>query len=417
MNILYIDHYAGSEIYGMEYRPYYLAQQWVKQGFKVTIIAASYSHLRIKNPEITGLALYKTEYIDGIKYIWCRTPGYSHNGIKRLINILCFLFLLQLLTISVFRRFITSAAISTKLSIVISSSTYPMDAKAARKISKKYHARFVHEVHDLWPLTLIELAGMNRSHPLIKWMQNMEDFAYKYADKVVSLLPDAKIYMESRGMDSNKFVYIPNGVLESSKNLILPTLHRDLLNSLKEKNMFIVGYAGGMGEANALKSLINASYLVPKEKIAIVLMGDGVCRADLEQQANYNVYFLPAVSKLQVHDFLKKCDCLYIGWQDLPIYKYGISPNKIFDYMLAKKPIIHAIPNGLKSDLVQISQCGLSVLAYNILDIAKAIITMSNMEKTELENLGYNGKKYVELKHSYNKLASDFLSAVMKKNI
>ncbi len=417
MNILYIDHYAGSDTYGMEYRPYYLSQQWVEQGFKVTVIAASYSHLRIKNPQMNGLALYKTEDIDGIKYIWCRTPSYNHNGIKRLINILCFLFLVELLTVSIFRAFIISAKISKKVSLVISSSTYPMDAKLARKISRKYHARFVHEVHDLWPLTLIELGGMKKSHPLIKWMQRMEDFAYKYADKIVSLLPDARSYMESRGMDSNKFVYIPNGILPSSKSLMLPILHRDLLHSLKEKQYFIVGYAGGMGEANALKYLINASYLVPKDKIAIVLMGDGVCRADLEQQANYNVYFLPAVSKLQVQDFLKRCDCLYIGWQDLPIYQYGISPNKIFDYMLAKKPIIHAVPKKLRSDLVKIAKCGPSVPADNISDIAKAITAMYNMDKEELEDLGNNGYKYVTLKHSYSKLAYDFLSSVMKKNI
>lgn len=416
MNILYIDHYAGSDTYGMEYRPYYLAQQWVEQGFNVTIVAASYSHLRIKNPRISGFSLYQTEYIDGVKYIWCRTPSYSKNGFSRVINILCFLFLLQLLSLSIFRFFISSAKLKKPISLVISSSTYPMDAKIAYRIAKKYRARFVHEVHDLWPLTLIELAGMKTTHPFIRWVQYAEDFAYKYADKVVSLLPDAKKYMESRGLNPSKFVYIPNGILKSRKQLMLPAYHRELMQSLRDQGFFIVGYAGGMGEANALKYLINASYLVPKEKIAIVLMGDGVCRVSLEQQANYNVHFLPAVAKPQVQDFLHRCDCLYIGWQDLPIYNYGVSPNKIFDYMLAKKPILHAVPRGLKSDMVKFANCGLSVPADDISAIAKGIITLVNMDADALNELGVNGNNYVNAKHSYSKLAYDFLSSVMKKN-
>ena len=40
MNILIINHYAGSKEYGMEYRPYYLAKEWKNQGHEVTIIAA-----------------------------------------------------------------------------------------------------------------------------------------------------------------------------------------------------------------------------------------------------------------------------------------------------------------------------------------------------------------------------------------
>ena len=52
MNILYLEHYVGGPEYGMEFRPYYLASEWVKQGHKVTIIAASFSHLRQNNPDV-----------------------------------------------------------------------------------------------------------------------------------------------------------------------------------------------------------------------------------------------------------------------------------------------------------------------------------------------------------------------------
>ena len=65
MNILYLEHYAGSPEMGMEFRPYYLSREWVKQGHKVTIIAGDYSHVRKKNPSV--LNDFTSEDIDGIE--------------------------------------------------------------------------------------------------------------------------------------------------------------------------------------------------------------------------------------------------------------------------------------------------------------------------------------------------------------
>lgn len=77
MNIILINHYAGSNIHGMEFRPYYLAREWVKMGHNVTIIAASFSHLRQKNPDISAIT---EEVIDGIRYIWLPVNKYQGNG-------------------------------------------------------------------------------------------------------------------------------------------------------------------------------------------------------------------------------------------------------------------------------------------------------------------------------------------------
>ena len=52
MNILLINHYAGSPEMGMEFRPYYFAREWVRAGYHVDIVAADYSHLRIRNPKV-----------------------------------------------------------------------------------------------------------------------------------------------------------------------------------------------------------------------------------------------------------------------------------------------------------------------------------------------------------------------------
>lgn len=85
MNILLINHYAGNPELGMEFRPYYMAKEWVKQGHEVLILGATYSHLRKKQPLKAG-----NEVIDGIDYYWVKTNAYRGNGIGRIRSMFSF---------------------------------------------------------------------------------------------------------------------------------------------------------------------------------------------------------------------------------------------------------------------------------------------------------------------------------------
>ncbi|MDQ5920418.1 MAG: hypothetical protein QG673_474 [Pseudomonadota bacterium] len=405
MNILYINHYAGSIYHGMEYRPYYLAREWVKLGHKVTIIASNISHIRNKNILIPDSQNYLEEIIDGIKYIWCRTTPYNGNGIRRVINIFTFLYRLK----KIMPKLIQQA----KPDLVIASSTYPFDTKIAAKIAKKTKAKFIYEIHDLWPLTPIELNGMSRLHPFIWLMQRAEDFGYKNADKVVSLLPKAKNYMCEHGMDENKFVYIPNGVSISDwqTNIeAIPEQHLNQILQLKKQYAFLIGYAGGMGEANALDYVLSSAKRLPAN--AFILVGDGALKDSLLRRITSenitNVFFMPAINKMQIPDFLKQMDALYIGWNKLPIYRFGICPNKLFDYMLSAKPIIHSVTAG--NDLVRDAHCGVSVPAEDVAAITHAIETLSKQSAEELNWLGNNGYNYVIKQHDYLLLARKFLT-------
>lgn len=409
MNILYINHYAGSLYHGMEYRPYYLAREWVKQGHQVTIIASNYSHLRQKNVEIAKGQTHIKEIVDGITYIWCKTPEYGENGLKRVINIFSFLNKVKVLK----RQLVTEY----KPGLVIASSTYPFDTKVALQIARLANAKFVYEVHDLWPLTPIEVGGMSRWHPFIMAMQRSENFGYHNADKIVSLLPKAREYMIEHGMASDKFVYISNGVAVDDwvkSNLKMPNEHQILVSRLRDiEGKFIIGYAGGMGESNALDYLLTAAKLLVDKPVAFILVGDGANKtrllARIKEENISNVHILPAISKLQVPSFLKSCDALYIGWHKLPIYRFGICPNKLFDYMLAEKPIIHSVTAG--NDIVHEADAGISVEAENVEEIARAILNLSNLDKAVLARMARNGYNYVLSNHDYRILATRFIDA------
>src|SRR6185437_4958329 len=251
-------------------------------------------------------------------------------------------------------------------------------------------------------------------------MQRAEDFGYKNADKVVSLLPKAKDYMQEHGMHPDKFVYITNGVsVSDNKNntASLPQSHLEQINQIKQKHKFLIGYLGGMGESNALEYLISAAAKIsksPEMKIAFILVGDGACKEQLikrlQDENITNTYFLPAIKKSAVPDFLSRMDALYIGWHKLPIYRFGICPNKLFDYMLAAKPVIHSVTAG--NDLVQEANCGITVPAEDVDAIVEAVIQIATMSKEKLTELGNNGHEYVIANHDYAHLAQKFLVKV-----
>src|SRR6478736_1173117 len=182
----------------MEYRPYYLAREWVRAGHQVLILAASQSHVRTTQPQPGG------ETIDGIAYCWYETPAYEGNGLGRVRNIWSFC-----------RQVWSDAdALASAFApdVVIASSTYPMDIWIARRVAEKAKAKLVYEVHDLWPLSPIELSGMSPRHPFALLCQRAENDAYRDADVVVSMLPKVQQHMSSHGLDLNKLHIVPNGI-------------------------------------------------------------------------------------------------------------------------------------------------------------------------------------------------------------
>jgi len=401
--VLLINHYAGAPKYGMEYRPYYLGKEWIKSGYGVVIVASSYSHLRSKNPDIDKNI--EEEEVDGIKYIWLKTLKYKGNGLKRVFNILNF----------VLRLFQYSSYFTKKYhpNVVIASSTYPLDIFPAYLISKKSKAKLIFEVHDLWPLTPIELGGYSKFHPFIVIMQIAENFAYRKADYVVSILPKAYEYMKEHGLTQSKFIHIPNGIsIEEweKSNQEIPEEHRELIEKLKRKGRFVVGYTGTHGVANALDVLINSATFLENEPVAIVLVGNGPEKEKLKKIAYdmklNNVFFLPPVPKSSIPRLLNMMDALYVGWKKQPLYRYGISPNKLMDYMMSGKPIIHSVTAG--NDLVKEAGCGISVPAEDPSQVASAIKKLMVMSEEERRIMGERGKKYVKKYYSYEKLAEQY---------
>lgn len=372
-------------------------------GHQVLIVGATYSHLRKKQPVKQGF-----EKIDGIDYYWIKTNEYHGNGAKRVLSMFGFVVKACLKYKGICRNF--------KPDVVVASSTYTFDNYAARRIAKHFSAKYIYEIHDLWPLSPIELGGMNPRHPFIAMLQHAENYAYKQCDAVISILPNAKEHCTEHDLAPDKFFHVPNGIVKEDwdKPAELPAAHQQLIEKLKSQGRFLVAFAGAHGIANSLPSIIDACASLQEKGVSLLLVGTGQEKERLIQytqnQGYKNIHFLPAINKHSIPTFLRQMDVLYVGLQRQSLFRFGISPNKIFDYMMAAKPIIQAIDSG--NDLIGEAECGITVEPENATAIAEAIVQLADLTPEERQKLGENGHQYVLKHHTYNVLAQQFVNAI-----
>lgn len=415
MNLLLINHYAGSPRHGMEFRPWYLAREWVRAGHRVQIVAASFSHVRSRQPVVGSRPVDEPvdELVEGVAYRWLPTPDYVGNGIGRAINIGAFLS----------RLWRESARLAHGFApdVVIASSTYPMDIWVARRIARRAGARLVYEVHDLWPASPIELSGMSPGHPFIRLCQKAENDAYRDADVVVSMLPRVAAHMQAHGLDLRKLHIVPNGIAPDDWGGTPVPLDEPVASTLaaiQRSGRLVVGYAGSHGLPNALDVLLDAAgrlKAAPLEvPLAFVLVGDGHEKARLAQRVQdenlAQVNLLAPIPKVQIPTLLAAFDIAYIGWQRQPIYRFGIAPNKLMDYMMAARAVLHSVEAG--NDPVAEAGCGLTVAAESTDAVAEGLLALAAHSADERAAMGARGKAFVIAHHSYPVLAQRFIDAV-----
>ena len=116
------------------------------------------------------------------------------------------------------------------------------------------------------------------------------------------------------------------------------------------------------------------------------------------------------MDKWDVPHLLAAADCLYIGAKEEPIYRYGVGMNKLYDYMLAARPIICGI--NAPFNVVKESGCGVVIPPQNSAEIAKAVGLLSKLPEHFLAQMGRKGREYVLKNNTYQILAQKFLAGM-----
>lgn len=405
MRIWIINHYAVPSGGSIGSRHAVLAKYLRQAGHEVTVIAASLihgtnieSHLKQFEPN----AVYLDEKIDGVKWRFIKTKTYSNN-FQRLKLMFDF-----------HNTVLKSYSSLGKPDVVIGSCVHPFAVEAARKISKQYEIPFVYEIRDLWPESLVDVGGINRWHPACLLFREMERKAFRDASGVITLLPGMESYVAERGLSPERICYLPNGIDADRCPKV---------NSPVNNTRFVCTYFGAHGVANDLENIIGAAEIVQRQQrddIRIQLIGDGACKQSLIDSAVdkglSNLSFLDPVNKLQLTVFAEESDAFLFNLKPMPVIeKYGLSSNKLFEYLMYARPVVFACESF--NNPIQVAGAGLSIAPGSPMAMANAILELSRINKSTLTEMGMKGRNYVLEHHCLKKLGNklmDYLGEVIK---
>lgn len=396
-HIWIINQFAGTPYNSAGERHYFLAKYWLKKGYKVSIISGSFNHLYKNQPKI-GKSRFTIENIEeDFNFCWVKIPKFEQETVFRLWAMIVF----------AYKVLSTPHKIIGKPDIIIVSSMPIFSILTGWILKKRFKIKkLIFEIRDLWPLTPMHLKGYSKWHPVIIVIGWFEKFGYRRADKIVSLLPNAYHYINKISKNESKFNYIPNGIDENL--LEKDTLPENIINQIP-KDKFIIGYAGTIGLANTMEFFVEAAKKCLNTNYHYILVGGGNCKKELQEKAKNlkNITFIDKVKKSQVQHVLSYFNICYLGRYDTPLYNHGVSYNKYFDYMLAKKPILES-SNFIK-DQVELSGCGIIVQPENVDAILNGINQLYNMSEEERSQMAKKGYDFVKKYHNFDYLSDKYI--------
>lgn len=397
MNIWIFNHYAVSPDSNGITRHYDLAKYLVRKGHNVTIFASSFNHQALEEEHLrdTNEKFVVKEY-EGVNYVWVKTFSYNKNNWRRVVNMFDY----------TIKAYLQAKRNEESPDVVIGSLAHPLAAWIGYLISKRKNALFYFEERDLWPQSLIDLGKMSTNNPAIKVLSWLEKHLYKKSKRIILLFDKAINYVESRGIEREKVVYLPNGVdfTRFNNNIQLPNSVKKELDKLDDK--IIVAYTGTLGLANNIDTILNvAKKLISiNPKIHFLFVGGGPEKVNLISRSKMenisNVTFIEPLPKKFIPSILKKVDIGLLPLKESPVFKWGISPNKLYDYMAASLPVL--LLCDLEDTPVENYDAG-KVFKDNFERNLTTYLT--NINEHELVRMGENGRRYVVENHDWEILA------------
>ncbi len=396
MNIWIINHYAVPQKYFPHVRTAAYAKYLTRMGHTVTIFAASTVHNSDLNL-ITDGSLYKEEVVDGIKYVYVRNRNYSSNGIDRIINMFLFP-----------RRLPKVCKKYPKPDAILAVSVTPMACMKGIKLSKKYSCRGVAEIADLWPESLFAYNYMSKKNPIARILYRYERNLYKKADAVTFTMEGGRDYIIEQGWDTanggpidiSKIHHINNGVdLEVFDALAKEKVLTD--PDLDNPDIFKVIYTGAIRKANRIEELVEvAKQLRAKGKNNIKLLiwgaGDKVeeINRSIKENGLDNIVLKGSVSKDIIPSLLSKGNLNVYMIADSPLFKYGLSLNKSFEYFASGRPVLANRNSGYS--LIDRYQCGKCLPEFSPEAMADEIIRFSELSREEMDTYCKNARRAAE---------------------
>ena len=396
-----INQYANTPKLPGHTRQYEVAKGLAAKGWKVSIFASDFSLSKRIFLRLNRLDISLIEKFDDITWHWLRVSPYKKNNWKRYINMIsfCIHLIIKLLPKGIYE---ISKGLGPDL-ILVSSPQLPA-AFTSLLISKILKKPFVVEIRDLWPQVLIDQAGKNKNHPLIKILTWMEKRIYTEAKCVVILAKGIDSYVKERG--AKKTIWLPNG----------PDLSHFKFKPVDEKRKdfnindpFRILYTGAHGEANALDHVIKAANNLQHLPIHFIFLGDGPEKNKLISLGENlsNISFKDPVSKSLMPKIIASSDAILISLKDIPLFKYGVSPNKLYDAYAIGRPVISAVGGSINAE-IESYKLGVCSPPENSRALSNAIEKLFLTSSIDRKKMGERARKLAERIYSRDLINSKY---------
>lgn len=361
------------------------ARALVEAGHEVICLAGTFDYLTGQMPPAYRGKWVVREQVDGYEVLRTWTyEGYHRSYFHRVLSFLSFM--------------LTSLVAGMRLraiDVVVPCTPPFFLGISGYLLAVRHRATILYEVRDLWSEVAFQL-GIVKQPLVVAMVRRLERFLYTRAARVVINSPGFTEPLVASGVPRDKIVLVPNGI-DITMFRPMPEARERVRNALGLADKFIALYAGSLGKANSLDTILDAAALLQDERdIAFLLVGDGKDRAILEARAQSlgltNVHFAGPVAKQCVPEYLAACDAGVATLLDIPLFR-TVYPNKVFDYMAAARPTVLAV-DGVIREVMERARGGVFVAPQDARALADGVLSLRN-DPTEAQAMGERARQYV----------------------
>jgi len=395
-HILVISQY----FYPEQFRINDICKEWVKKGYKVTVITGIPNYPQGKYYEGYGLLKKRREIYEGVQIV--RLPIIPRGKTSFMLALNYFSFVISGYAWKIFTKI--------KADYVFIFEVSPMtQALPGVWYAKKRKIPCYIYVQDLWPENVEIITGIKNKF-IIGTLGKIVDYIYANCSKIFTTSKSFIKAINNRGVPLEKIEYWP----QYAEDFYKP-MGKNTIPEIPNDGAFNVIFAGNIGNAQGLDLLPKVASILKKmnleRKIRFNIVGDGRYKHVLVDLINDNnvadlFNFIPKQPAIRIPEFMAASDAALICLSDSPLFAMTI-PAKLQSYMVCGIPII-ASADGEINEILNESKAGMHSPAGNAEKLAKIIINMSLMSEDELRQMGINAKKYYDEHFNKIKLLDKF---------
>ena len=409
MRIWLINQFAISSAQDGPARHFSLAREMVRRNHQVTIIASSFDHAAIRGTRLPFWQTWKHEVIEGVSFLWVRTPPYPQEPLRRIWNTHLF----------GKRAFVAAKSAGMKKpDLIIGSSPHLFAAAAAERLAAHFKVPFVLEVSDVWSKPAPKRGFLPHWRPVLLWLTSVERRLYSEAAAIIAAVPGLFERIAEKGGRMGRVFCLPDGIDTSSM--------REPSPPERKESGFKVMYAGAQGPESGLDKLLDAAVVLDRvpwgDGICFHLVGNGPEQSRLKRrvldEGIRRVSFHDAVPEKKLRSILMDADAFILSPGNSNDHQsFGTGAGRVLDYMAAARPIVFC--GDFRENPVAEAQSGIKAVATDGYSLAKSLKTLAEMPYGRRVEMGIRGFKHLEENFDIATMScrlEEILTGVLKSN-